>query len=118
MADELAELKREVERLKERVDRASWVGRGTPSSVAYGALEAMALIRHCYASGEQGRKLIAELVKVLRLEGAARNKQLGTDGLVIFGIAEVIDQVCLGSTDSQLNQAFWAFVAKRDRGEA
>lgn len=89
---EVTELKAELKRLTERVDRKAW---GNPHDFAYQALSSVELIRDYYASGAEGAALIRGIVERLRATGAGRISNQYAGAAFIYGLADLIEGVYL-----------------------
>lgn len=104
---EVTELKAELKRLTERVDRKAW---GNPHDFAYRALSSVELIRDYYASGAQGAELIRGIVERLRVTAAGRIGNLYAGADFIYGLADLIEGVYL---DNRYNVEVHAYANKR-----
>lgn len=108
---EVTELKAEIKRLTERIDRRAW---GNPHDFAYQALSSVELIRDYYASGAQGAELIRELVERLRVTAAGRIGYQYAGAALIYGLADLIEGVYL---DNRYDVEVHAYATKRRNEE-
>lgn len=106
---EVRELRTELTRLKERVDRLAW---GNPHDIAYRALSAVELVRDYYASSAPGVEMIRQIVEMLRGTAAGRvgSPSAGVGAAFIYGLAELIEGVYLGN---RYNEEVHAFANRR-----
>lgn len=85
---EVTELKAEVKRLGEQLDRKAW---GNPHDFAYRALSEIELIRDYYGGGVGSAERLRDLVERLRATAAGRARSQHSGAAFIFGLADLIE---------------------------
>lgn len=106
---EMRELKAELARIKERVERQAW---GNPHDFAYRALAFVELIRDYHASTAPGVEMIRQMVEMLRVTATHRagSQTAGVGAAFIYGLADLVEGVYL---DNRYHVAVHAFAQKR-----
>jgi hypothetical protein len=108
---EVRDLRAELKRLTERVDRKAW---GNPHDFAYQALSSVEQIRDYYGSGAQGVEKIREIVERLRVTAAARVSSPYAGAAFIYGLADLIEGVYI---ENRYHKEAHAYAIKREREE-
>ncbi len=106
LSKELDALKKDLERLRESVERRAW---GNPHDFAHRALSTIEELRSYYGSGHQSIERIRELVERLRHTAAGRTGHPSAGAAFIYGLADLIEGVYLGN---RYHQEVHAYAAK------